>query len=237
MVGKTLNIHPSERRYFVKKSSVSFDFSGDGRQLYPRYHSRLWASDCPLLTLGRSRFVSLIDRMFPCSILLLSRILCFDTFARSQSQQCHIYRADRKPQGSQCLGLFQLIYRPTRTNNQLYKNPNISKLETFYQIYFLSGKSICHFIVGPTVSSAGGVSVYRDGGGGVAITAVATQPPPAAHSNLTSQHQPSNQPPPAGLVTQVHIWFHLKFPLLLIPEIFGDFARLLLITCDSSAVG
>ena len=48
--------------------------------------------------------------------------------------------------------------------------------------------------------------MYRDGGGGVAITAVATQPP-AAHSNALppSQQQASNAPPPAGLVTQVFV--------------------------------
>ena len=37
-----------------------------------------------------------------------------------------ISRADKKSQVMKCLGFFQLILRPTRTNNQLHKNPNIA---------------------------------------------------------------------------------------------------------------
>ena len=36
--------------------------------------------------------------------------------------------ADGKSQIRQCLGFVQLIHRPTRTKNQLYKNPNIANL-------------------------------------------------------------------------------------------------------------
>ena len=37
-----------------------------------------------------------------------------------------LHIADGKSQVRQCLGFVQLIHRPTRTENRLYKNPNIA---------------------------------------------------------------------------------------------------------------
>ena len=70
VIEKLFNIHPREKiSYDVVRirtaSSLSFDFPGDGRQLYPRNHSRPRASDgarrCPLLHRGRGRFVKSPD--------------------------------------------------------------------------------------------------------------------------------------------------------------------------------